>query len=87
MFWASIEQCPFKGISLNASVVRFLVSEAEGFQCEDTDRVEKITMAIASDIHQLLCNMAAVPDMGTLFIKHYIDPAGKTLESVVNASV
>lgn len=80
MFWASIEESPFKGVSLNASVVRFLLSEVEDCLCEDIDRIEKITMAIDTDIHQLLCNMAAVPDMTTLFLKHYIDTAGKTLE-------
>ena len=86
MFWGALEDCPFKAICINANVVRFLISEAEGTPCEDLARVSQITMAIGSDIHHRLCMMQAVPDMGTLFMEHYIDPAGvKLLAGAISA--
>ena len=87
MFWAALEDCPFKAIRINANVVLFLVSEVEGTPCADLDRVCQITRAIANDIHHRLCKMQAVPDMESLFTEHYIDPAGvKLLGGSVSAS-
>ena len=77
MFWAEVEDCPFRGVSLNASVVKFFISETEGIQCVDLERIERITMSIDGDIHMRLCSMESVPAMVDLFIKHYRDPANQ----------
>ena len=77
MFWAKVQDCPFRGVSLNANVVKFFISETEGVDCVDLDRIERITMAIDGDIHMRLCSMESVPPMVELFLKHYRDPANQ----------
>ena len=77
MFWAALEDCPFRGVSLNANVVRFFIAEVEEVECTDIDRIERITMAIDGEIHMCLCSMEVVPSMMDLFLKHYRDPANR----------
>ena len=81
MFWDTLESCPFRGVSLNANVVRYFISEAEGCACEDIERVERITMLIDGEIHMRLCSMESVPSMVDLFLKHYRDPANRPKQS------
>ena len=77
MFWTSIYNCPFRGVSLNANVVKHFIAVAEGRECTDIDRIERITMAIDGEIHRRLCSMDVVPNMVELFLRHYRDPANQ----------
>ena len=69
----------FKPISLNASVVKFLLEDVEGGTCNEA-RVERICQAIETEINRKLNDLQLVPDLTDLFLRHYESPEGATFK-------
>ena len=78
MFWSDppTEGPAFKPVSLNASVVKFLLEDVEGVACT-AGRVGRICLAIETEINHKLNDMQVVPDLTELFLRHYEGPDGE----------
>ena len=81
MFWSEPPTGgpAFKPVSLNASVVKFLLEDVEGGVVE-SDRVGRICQAIETEINRKLNDMQLVPDLTELFLRHYEGPDGERLK-------
>ena len=83
MFWSEPPDggAAFKPVSLNASVVKYLLEDVEGVTCT-ADRVGRICQAIETEINRKLNDMQVVPDLTELFIRHYEGPDGENFKRV-----
>ena len=81
MFWSDIRQA-FRGLSLNAGLIQYFIEDLEESECEDSERVERITKNIEREIFDRLMRLRGVPPLSELFIKHYEDPAGEGQQRV-----
>ena len=69
----------FRPVSVNCSVIKYFVEDAEEGPVEDA-RVERICMGIEQEINQRLNRMERVPDMVKLFMKYYVGPNGENCQ-------
>ena len=81
MFWSEPPDGgpAFKPVSLNASVVKYLLEDVEGVMCTN-ERVGRICHSIATEINKKLNDMVIVPDLTELFLRHYEGPDGQTFK-------
>ena len=82
MFWAEedpLGNLAFRPVSVNASVIRYFIEDAECGPVEDA-RVEQICMGIEQEINIKLNLMRPVPDIVQLFMNHYVGPNGENCQ-------
>ena len=70
MFWGTDLRL-FDHLHVNADAVRYLISDFEGTQCSNRERISNLAHAIERDINYRLQTGSPVPDIAEMFCKHY----------------